>query len=84
MTESRRIDAPDIAKRELGQFLSVARQVGIAEDHLRHSLDLSSDDWQRWVDILQDAPLPPQPELPQLLRRLGYVTNRLDRRASSA
>ncbi len=80
MSDARQIDAPDVARRELRQFLKVAEQAGMNEDLLRRSLRLSGDDWQRWVDILDDAPLPRSPALPVLLRHLGYLTNRLAER----
>jgi len=79
MRNAERVDAPRIAKRELRQFLRMAERVGMDSDHQRRSMRLSKDDWQRWLGILQDAPLPAYPELPSLLRHLGYLTNRLDR-----
>ena len=69
----------DIARRELSQLLSTAEQAGMDTARLRRSLRLSQSDWQRWLDILNDAPLPSRPELPLVLRHLGFVTSRLDR-----
>jgi hypothetical protein len=69
----------EVAKQQLRLFLGTAAQIGMDTDHLRRSLRLSWDDWQSWLGILHDAPLPSHPALPLLLRHLGYLTNRLDR-----
>jgi hypothetical protein len=71
--------APDVAKRELSQFLRMAEDIGLNIDRQCRWLHMSPDDRRRWVGILDDAPLPSNPELPLLLRRLGYLNNRLDR-----
>jgi hypothetical protein len=81
MTDVSHLDASEIARQELRLFLGTAEQIGMDADRQCRSLRLSPDDWQNWLGILQDAPLPPHPALPLLLRHLGYLTNRLDRRA---
>jgi hypothetical protein len=78
------LGAADVARQELRLFLSMAEQTGMDADRQRQSLRLSQDDWHRWLGILQDAPLPPRPALPSLLRHLGYLTSRLDRAARMA
>jgi hypothetical protein len=70
---------PDVAKRELSQFLRMAEDIGLDVERQCRWLHMSPDDRCRWVSILNDAPLPSNPELPLLLRRLGYLNNRLDR-----
>jgi hypothetical protein len=83
MSDTRQLDPPDIAKQELRLLLRTAEQTGMDADRLRASLRLSRDDWERWLGILHDAPLPSHPALPLVLRHLGYLTNRLDRTARS-
>ncbi len=83
MQLSERQAATEIARRELSQFLSTAERAGVDGDRLRHSLRLSQKDWQQWLGILEDAPLPPRPALPMVLRHLGYLTSRLDRAAGA-
>jgi hypothetical protein len=73
------LEAADIARRELRLFLSMAAQSGMDTNRQHRSLLVSLDDWHRWLGILHDAPLPSRPGLPLLLRRLGYVTSRLER-----
>jgi len=82
MPEASPLAPRDIARRELRQFLHLAERIGMDAERLRQSLRLSHDDWQRWVGILHDAPLPAHPALPLLLRHLGYLTSRLDRCAA--
>jgi uncharacterized protein (DUF1778 family) len=81
MSDVTTLDAPDIARQELSLFLRTAEQIGMDVDRQRRSLRLSHDDWQRWLGILDDAPLPQRPALPLLLRHLGYLNHRLDRAA---
>lgn len=84
MSESRQPDPSEVARQQLQLFLRTAQQTGMDADRMCQSLRLSRDDWQRWLGILHDAPLPSHPELPLLLRHLGYLTNRLDRSVRAA
>lgn len=70
---------PEVARQELRLFLRMVEQTGMDADDARRSLRLSQDDWQRWLGILHDAPVPSRPALPLMLRHLGYMTNRLER-----
>ena len=79
MSGSGHLAAAEIARRELRLFLSMAEQNGMDADGQRRWLLVSQDDWQSWLGILQDEPLPPRPALPLLLRRLGSLTSRMDR-----
>ena len=84
MSHARHLSPTDVVRQELRQFLSVAERTGTDADRLRRSLGLTSDDWQSWLGVLQDAPLPPRPAVPVVLRHLGYMTSRLDRTAQAA
>lgn len=84
MSSSGRAAAAEIARRELREFLKTAEGAGIDIERLGRSLRLSQSEWQRWLSILNDAPLPPTPALPLLLRHLGYLTSRLDRASRHA
>jgi hypothetical protein len=77
------LKAVEVARRELRLFLRMAEQTGMDAERQRRSLLVSQDDWHRWLGVLQDEPLPSHPRLPLLLRRLGYLTSRLERAAPS-
>ena len=71
-----------MARRELRLFLRMSEQAGIEVEEQAQSLGLSGEDWQDWLGVLADAPLPRHPELPMMLRRIGYICHRLERRAA--
>ncbi len=73
--------ATEIARKEIALLLGLAEQAGVDDARLRDELHLSQSDWQQWLGVLHDAPLPSRPALPQLLRHMGYVTSRLEREA---
>ena len=74
----------EIARREIRLFLGLAEQAGLDDVTLRHELRLSQNDWQQWLGVLHDAPLPSRPALPLMLRHLGYLTSRLERATQPA
>ena len=84
MKVDRHLAAPDIARQELRQFVGMAERAGMDVDRQCRSLHMSRADWQRWLGVLRDEPMPSQPALPVLLRHLGYLTYRLDRMARSS
>ena len=71
--------AAEIARKEINLLLGLAEQAGVDDARLRQDLHLSENDWQEWLGVLRDAPLPARPALPLVLRHLGYLTSRLDR-----
>ncbi len=70
---------PEVVRQELRLYLRMAQLTGNDAECARKSLRLSPDDWQQWLAILDDAPMPARPALPVMLRHLGYMTNRLER-----
>jgi hypothetical protein len=75
------LETPDVVRQQLRLFLRTAEQIGMDADHQRRSLRLARDEWQRWLGVLHDEPVPSHPPLPLVLRHLGFLTNRLDRMA---
>ena len=74
----------EIARKEINLLLGLAEQAGVDDASLRRQLHLSQQDWQQWLEVLHDAPLPARPALPLMLRHVGFVTSRLDREARHA
>ena len=77
-------NAPEIARQEFRLFLRMAELTGMDADRQRHSLRLSHDDWQQWLGVVRNAPVPSRPALPLMLRHLGYLNNQLARKANVA
>lgn len=75
-------EAPVVVRREIRLFLRMSEQAGVDAEEQAQSLGLSVEDWQEWLGVLADAPLPARPALPMLLRRMGYICHRLERRAA--
>ena len=79
MSDAVHLEPSDVVRQQLRLFLRTAEQVGMDADHQRRSLRLARDQWQRWLGVLEDEPVPSEPPLPLVLRHLGFLTNRLDR-----
>ena len=79
MSEPVHLEPSDVVRQQLRLFLRTAEQIGMDADHQRRSLRLARDEWQRWLGVLQNEPVPSEPPLPLVLRHLGFLTNRLDR-----
>jgi len=77
-----------IARDQFQVFSQIGDQMRLSEDDQRRVLLLSDKQWSDWSDFLQDGPLPVEPQLPVMLRRLGSASHRLavlaDRRAATA
>jgi hypothetical protein len=66
--------AAHVARQQIDALVDMAEQVGIENDRLQQLLRL----------FQEDAPIPARPDLPLLLRHMGWLTSRLDRVARSA
>jgi hypothetical protein len=77
-----------IARDQFQVFSQIGNEMQLSQDDQRRVLLLSDDQWTDWSDFLQDGPLPAEPQLPVMLRRLGSASHRLaalaDRRAAAA
>ena len=64
--------APDtLARAQLAVFHGHVDQIRLTEDDRRRVLNLDDQAWTAWSDFLADGPLPSDPPLPEMLRRLG-------------
>jgi hypothetical protein len=66
-----------LTRSQFQVFSQLGEQMQLSEDDQRRVLLLSKQEWSNWSDFLQDGPLPPQPQLPVMLRRLGSASHRL-------
>jgi hypothetical protein len=67
----------NLARSQFQLFSELGEQMQISDDHRRRVLLLSEQEWAQWSDFCQDGPLPSQPQLPVMLRRLGAASHRL-------
>ena len=67
----------NLARSQFQVFSQLGEHVQLSEDDQRRVLLLSEQEWSNWSDFLQDGPLPAQPQLPVMLRRLGSASHRL-------
>jgi hypothetical protein len=61
----------DLTRAQLAMFQAVGDQIKLTADDRRQALDLDNAVWTAWTDFLSDGPLPAEPPLPEMLRRLG-------------
>jgi hypothetical protein len=61
----------DLTRAQLAMFHTLGDHASLTEDDRRRALDLDNRTWTAWRDFLSDGPLPPEPPLPELLRRVG-------------
>jgi hypothetical protein len=61
----------NLTRAQLAMFHSLGDHASLTEDDRRRALDLDDRTWTAWTDFLSDGPLPAEPPLPEMLRRLG-------------
>ncbi len=67
----------NLARSQFQLFSEIGEQMRLSDDDRRRALLLSEQEWAQWSDFCQDGPLPAQPQLPVMLRRLGSASHRL-------
>jgi hypothetical protein len=67
----------NLARSQFQVFSQLGEQMQLSDGDRRQALLLSEQEWSDWSDFLQDGPLPTQPQLPVMLRRLGSASYRL-------
>ncbi|MEA2739012.1 MAG: hypothetical protein QOH05_2319 [Acetobacteraceae bacterium] len=60
-----------LTRAQLTMFHTLGDQISLTEDDRRRALNLDDRAWSAWTDFLSDGPLPAEPPLPEMLRRLG-------------
>jgi hypothetical protein len=66
-----------MARSQFQIFSEIGAQMRLSDDAQRRVLLLSEQEWAEWSDFRQEGPLPAQPQLPVMLRRLGSASHRL-------
>jgi hypothetical protein len=64
----------DIARSQLDLFHGLSDRINLTPDDRRRALNLTERDWRAWQAFLADGPVPAQPPVAEMLRRLGHVT----------
>ncbi len=67
----------NLAREQLEIFHALGDEISLGRDDRRRALDLDDDIWTSWQDFLAHGPLPAEPPLPEMLRRLATATFRL-------
>jgi hypothetical protein len=68
----------NLARSQFELFSEIGEQMKLSDEARRRVLGLSEQEWAQWSDFCQDdGPLPAQPQLPAMLRRLGSASHRL-------
>ena len=70
-------ETDNVARSQFDVFSELGEQMRLSHDEQRRVLLLSEDEWAAWADFRKDGPLPAQPQLPVMLRRLGSASYRL-------
>lgn len=71
------IATDNLARDQFQIFSEIGEEMRLSDDDQRRVLLLSEREWADWSDFRQDGPLPAQPQLPVMLRRLGSASHRL-------
>jgi hypothetical protein len=67
----------NLTRNQFHLFSQLGEEMQLSEDDRRRELSLSEQEWSAWSEFLDDGPLPAQPQLPVMLRRLGNASHRL-------
>ncbi len=67
----------NLARSQFRMFSEIGEQIHLSDEEQRRVLCLSEQEWADWSDFCHDGPLPAQPQLPVMLRRLGSASHRL-------
>ena len=60
-----------LTRSQLAIYHALGDQISLTQDDRRQALELDDHAWRAWSDFLSEGPLPADPPLPEMLRRLG-------------
>ena len=61
----------DLVREQLAMFDRLGDEIALASDDRRRALNLDESTWVAWQGFRAGGPLPANPHLPDMLRRLG-------------
>ena len=61
----------NLTRAQLEMFHALGDQISLTQDDRRRALNLDDLTWMAWMDFLSDGPLPVEPTLPEMLRRVS-------------
>jgi hypothetical protein len=67
----------NLARSQLKIYRELGDAMGLGEEDHRQVLLLNQKQWTDWAEFLDEGPLPAEPPLPDMLRRLGSASYRL-------
>jgi hypothetical protein len=74
----------ELTRAQLAMFHGLGDQISLTGEDRRRALDLDEHAWAAWTDFLSEGPLPAEPPLPEMLRRLGETAFQLSDRIESS
>jgi hypothetical protein len=81
VTQSDRSDQDILVRNQFHIFDRASSEIAAGDDVQRRILLLSRPEWSEWMSLRYGGPVPAEPALPVMLRRLGAATHRLTRMA---
>lgn len=64
----------DLTRAQLALFHALGDEISLTDDDRRRALNLDPRTWAAWREFMHEGPLPHEPALPEMLRRLGETT----------
>jgi hypothetical protein len=61
----------DLLRAQFSMFHAQGDQIDLTDDDRRCALDLDDRTWMGWTDFMRDGPIPAEPIVSEMLRRLG-------------
>ncbi|MGH7155559.1 MAG: hypothetical protein ACREF3_16650 [Acetobacteraceae bacterium] len=74
-----RPDTDALARTHFSMFDRLGNEITVDDDDRRRLLLLSANEWSAWSRMRDGGPVPKEPKLPVMLRRLSAATYRLAR-----
>ncbi len=77
MNLSQHTSAAALLRLQFQALDNVMAPMSIGDDRQRRILLIAPQEWPQWLGFLHNGPLPAQPAVPTMLRRLAAATFRL-------